>query len=209
MTLATRPGVRNSPQPRYWGPVVASRTVTIGVVLLAVLGLFELAYSFLAGVPGDQMAFGIVVGLGTLVALGLWASGRGPRIAMWVAVVLIGVTAIAALASFFVPGIPVGLTSCRRCSSSLRSLRSCSSGASSEGDVRAPTPVSGSSEAAEQLAAPPGPQASPRPPRWRAKIASAARAIVNEVLRIDGLVALVRKDEVADVDPARPERSTT
>ncbi|GAA4733333.1 hypothetical protein [Actinomycetospora chibensis] len=87
---------------------MASRTVTIGVGLLAVLGLFELAYSFLAGVPGDQMAFGIIVGLGTLIALGLWASGRGPRIAMWVAVVLIGVTALAALASFFAPGIPIG-----------------------------------------------------------------------------------------------------
>jgi len=87
---------------------MAHRSVTIGVVLLAVLGLFELAYSFLAGVPGDQMAFGIVVGLGTLIALGLWATGRGPRIAMWVAVVLIGVTALAALASFFAPGIPIG-----------------------------------------------------------------------------------------------------
>lgn len=87
---------------------MAHRSVTIGVVLLAVLGLFELAYSFLAGVPGDQMAFGIVVGLGTLIVLGLWATGRGPRIAMWVAVVLIGVTALAALASFFAPGIPIG-----------------------------------------------------------------------------------------------------
>jgi hypothetical protein len=88
---------------------MAHRSVTIGVVLLAVLGLFELAYSFLAGVPGDQMAFGIIVGLGTLIALGLWATGRGPRIAMWVAVVLIGVTALAALASFFAPGIPIGV----------------------------------------------------------------------------------------------------
>ena len=87
---------------------MAHRSVTIGVVLLAVLGLFELAYSFLAGVPGDQMAFGIIVGLGTLIALGLWATGRGPRIAMWVAVVLIGVTALAAVASFFAPGIPIG-----------------------------------------------------------------------------------------------------
>lgn len=86
---------------------MANRSVTAGVVLLAVLGLFELVYPFVAGVPGDQLAFGIVVGLGTLVALGLWASGRGPRIAMWVAVVLIGVTALAALASFFVPGVPV------------------------------------------------------------------------------------------------------
>ena len=87
---------------------MAHRSGTIGVFLLAVLGLFELAYSFLAGVPGDQMAFGIIVGLGTLIALGLWATGRGPRIAMWVAVVLIGVTALAAVASFFAPGIPIG-----------------------------------------------------------------------------------------------------
>ena len=105
MTLAIRRAWQR-PATEVWGPVVASRTVTIGVILLAVLGVFELAYSFLAGVPADQMAFGIVVGLGTLVALGLWASGRGPRIAMWVAVVLIGVTAISALASFFVPGVP-------------------------------------------------------------------------------------------------------
>jgi peptidoglycan/LPS O-acetylase OafA/YrhL len=87
---------------------VASRTVTIGVVLLAVLGLFELAYAFVGDISGDQAAFGIVVGLGTLVALGLWASGRGPRVAMWVAVVLIGVTALSAVASFFVPGVPAG-----------------------------------------------------------------------------------------------------
>lgn len=87
---------------------MAARTVTVGVVLLAVLALFELAYAFLAAVPGDQRVFGVVVGLGTLAALGLWASGRVPRIAMWVAVVLIGVTALAALASFFAHGIPIG-----------------------------------------------------------------------------------------------------
>jgi hypothetical protein len=87
---------------------VASRTVTVGVVVLAVLGVFELAYALLADIPGDQVAFGLVVGVGTLAALGLWVAGRGRRIAMWVAVVLIGVTALSAVASFFARGLSAG-----------------------------------------------------------------------------------------------------
>src|SRR4051794_11353848 len=77
-----------------------------GAVLPAVLALIVILFPIVTEAPTDQLVVGLVVGVLILVALGLWAAGRSPRAAMWVAVVLSGLSALAALPPLFLPEVP-------------------------------------------------------------------------------------------------------
>ena len=81
-------------------------TTRNGAILLAVLDVIVIVFPIVTEAPTDQLVVGLVVGVLILVALGLWAAGRAARVAMWVAVVLSALSALAALPPMFLPGVP-------------------------------------------------------------------------------------------------------
>jgi hypothetical protein len=81
-------------------------TTRTGAILLAVLDVIVIVFPIVTEAPTDQLVVGLVVGVLILVALALWVAGRAPRVAMWVAVVLSGLSALAALPPLFLPEVP-------------------------------------------------------------------------------------------------------
>jgi hypothetical protein len=90
---------------------VRTRSVDLGAVILGALGLLDALSPWVLpapeGAPAFADALSVVFGVGTLVALAIWAA-RPSRVAMWVAVVLRGISALlGALA--FTDAPPTGL----------------------------------------------------------------------------------------------------
>jgi hypothetical protein len=77
--------------------------VTVGAVVLALLGLLDLLSPWITPPPPEAPPFvnalSIVLGAGTLVALAVWWA-RPLRAAMWVAVVLRVLSALLAVPAF-------------------------------------------------------------------------------------------------------------
>jgi hypothetical protein len=88
-----------------------NRQVDVGAVILGLLGLVDALSPWIlpapAGAPAFADALSVVLGVATLVALGIWLA-RPARVAMWVAVVLRAVSALLAVPAFL-DGIPAGL----------------------------------------------------------------------------------------------------
>jgi uncharacterized membrane protein len=81
-------------------------TTTSGAVLLAVLALFVLDFPIATDAPADQLVVGAIIGVLTLLALATWALGRHCRSAMWIAVVITALSALAAIPPIFSPETP-------------------------------------------------------------------------------------------------------
>lgn len=86
-----------------------SPTTTTGAVLLAVLGLFVLDFPIATDAPADQLLSGAVAGVLTLLAVASWAAGRYRRVAMWVAVVITALSALAAIPPIYLVETPAWL----------------------------------------------------------------------------------------------------
>lgn len=89
-----------------------TRQVTVGAVILALLGLLDALSPWVFPAPADAPPFvdavSVVLGIGTLVALAVWLARPG-RAAMWVAVVLRAISALLAVPAFIGGAIPLGL----------------------------------------------------------------------------------------------------
>lgn len=88
-----------------------TRTVDLGAVLLAVLGLLDALSPWLMPAPPEAPSFAdpmsVAFGLATLIALGVWAA-RASRVALWVAVVLRAISALFAVPAF-IDGVSAGV----------------------------------------------------------------------------------------------------
>ena len=87
---------------------MSNRRSMVGAGLLGLLAVVNIVMILVHDTPPEVLTILAILHLALLVALGVWVAGRSRRIAMWVAVVAAGLSALMSIPPLLMPDFSLG-----------------------------------------------------------------------------------------------------